>query len=88
MAELRVGWDGTQKIVPWDKFLKSVPWDGITKKKVVPPWDGMGRKIFRPIPSHPMGHLKCQIFFKMSNLFDYHRSTETTNYNTASCHIS
>jgi len=27
-SELRVGWDGTKKIVPWDNFFRSVPWDG------------------------------------------------------------
>ena len=43
-------------------------WD---KKFVVPS---------HPILSHPMGHLKCRIFFKMPNLFDYHWSTETINY--------
>jgi hypothetical protein len=42
VSELRVGWDGTQKIIPWDRFQKVVPWDGTNKKKVVPPWDGMG----------------------------------------------
>ena len=62
-SELRVRWDGTQKIIPWDKLLKSVPWDGIFFLKLS--HRGMGRKIFRPIPSHPMGQLKCKIYLIM-----------------------
>ena len=63
--ELRVGWDGTQKMIPWDKLLKSVPWDGKTKKKVVPPWDGTKKFSSHPIPWDVWNvkyFLRCQIY--------------------------
>jgi len=63
-TELRVGWDGTKKIVPWDtiffycpmgwdnNFSKGVPSHGIASKTFCVPWDGTIFKISHPIPSH------------------------------------
>ncbi len=48
---LRVGWDGTKKIVPWDEILKlSHPMKQISKISV-PLWDG---PILKNSASHPI----------------------------------
>jgi hypothetical protein len=65
VAGLRVGWDGTKKIIPWDNFFFVHPmvwdkfflnhrmgWDGIKNFFRLMEWDGT--KSFRPIPSHDL----------------------------------
>jgi hypothetical protein len=58
ISGLRVGWDGTKKLVPWDKIFRVVPWDGTVLKTFIPPWD---RTLLKNFSSHGMGWF-CKFF--------------------------